>query len=145
MILPLASGLVKQNHWKSIGFWRVASLRKTFKNLCILNDSTMGLRPRQAKSLKIYRVLKGGDLSKTFKNLTFLNDFPMGHKKSSKTAGWRWNGTKSVILGTFLERNPSRSSSIRQLSLSPEGLRRLTAINMNNLNKNERRRLIYLS
>ena len=27
------------------------------------------------------------------------------------------NGRKSVIFGTFLERNPSRSSSIRQLSL----------------------------
>ena len=94
MILPWASGLVRQNHCKSIGFSRVASLPKTFKNLRILND------------------------------------FPMGHKKLSKTAGTGrldvgggrldvQNVGKSDIFGTFLERNPSRSSSIRQLSLKP--------------------------
>ena len=87
MTLPWASGLVKQNERKNIGFSRVATLPKTFKNLRILND------------------------------------FPMGHKKSFKTAGTGTldvgNGTKSGILGTFLERNPSRSSSIRQLSLKP--------------------------
>ena len=50
----------------------MASVPKTLKNLCILNDSTMGLRPRQAKSLKIHRFFKGGEPSK---NLQKPKDF----------------------------------------------------------------------
>ena len=56
----------------------MASLPKTFKNLCILNDSTMGLRPRHAKSLKIHRFLKGGDPSENLQKPVILNDSTMG-------------------------------------------------------------------
>ena len=53
---------------KTIGFWKVASLPKTLKNLYMFNNYTMGRRPRLAKSLKQHWFLKGGEPAESIEN-----------------------------------------------------------------------------
>ena len=84
MILPCAAGLVKQNRWKTTGFWRVASLPKALKNLYIVNDSTMRRRSPLEKSMKNHGFLKGGEPSESLEKPIHFEWFYHGPQASSQ-------------------------------------------------------------